>query len=34
MHFLTDLIVLGGLALFIGVCVLYVFLADRMVTPR
>ena len=34
MHSLPDLIVLGGLMTFTGICVMYVFLADRIVTQR
>ena len=34
MQILTDLLILVGLGAFIAVCVLYVFLADRMVSGR
>ena len=30
----ADVLVLVGFAAFVGVCVLYVLLVDRMVTPR
>jgi len=34
MQIFTDLLILVGLSAFIGLCVLYVFLADRMVSGR
>lgn len=34
MQMLADLLILSGFVVFIGVCVLYVFLADRMVSGR
>ena len=34
MQVLADVLILAGLAAFIGICVLYVFLADRMVSGR
>lgn len=34
MQMLADLLILSGFVAFIGACVLYVFLADRMVSGR